>query len=93
MNPKVDAWLDAHQGAIVEAVQNIIAIPSVKGEPAPGAPFGTEVKSALDNALMLAEGMGFATKDLDGYAGYVEFGAGEELVGVLCHLDFIYIYH
>ena len=76
MNPKVDAWLDAHQGAIVEAVQNIIAIPSVKGEPAPGAPFGTEVKSALDNALMLAEGMGFATKDLDGYAGYVEFGAG-----------------
>lgn len=89
MNPKVDAWLDAHQGAIVEAVQNIIAIPSVKGEPAPGAPFGTEVKAALDNALMLAEGMGFATKDLDGYAGYAEFGAGEELVGVLCHLDVV----
>ena len=51
MNPKVDAWLDAHQGAIVEAVQNIIAIPSVKGEPAPGAPFGTEVKAALDNEI------------------------------------------
>ena len=78
MNPKVDAWLDAHQEAIVEAVQKIIAIPSVKAEAAPNAPFGTDIRAALDNALALAGEMGFETKDLEGYAGYAEFGEGEE---------------
>lgn len=89
MNPKVDAWLDAREGAIVKAVQEIIAIPSVKAEPAPGAPFGVDIKAALDHALALAAGLGFAVKDLDGYAGYAEFGEGEELVGILCHLDVV----
>lgn len=89
MNPKVDAWLDAREGAIVKAVQEIIAIPSVKAEPAPGAPFGADIKAALDHALALAAGLGFAVKDLDGYAGYAEFGEGEELVGILCHLDVV----
>ena len=89
MNPKVDAWLDAHQEAIVEAVQKIIAIPSVKAEAAPNAPFGTDIRAALDNALALAGEMGFETKDLEGYAGYAEFGEGEELVGILCHLDVV----
>ena len=89
MNPNVDAWLDAHRQEIIEAVQKIIAIPSVKAAPAPGAPFGAEIKASLDCALGLAVELGFATEDLAGYAGTAEFGAGEELVGILCHLDVV----
>ncbi len=89
MNPRIDAWLDERQDEIVGAVQKIIAIPSVKGDAAPGAPFGTDLKATLAHALSLAAEMGFETKDLDGYAGYAEFGEGEELLGLLCHLDVV----
>ncbi|GAA3320337.1 hypothetical protein GCM10020331_030920 [Ectobacillus funiculus] len=33
--------------------------------------------------------MVFVTKDLDGYAGHIEMGQGEELIGVLCHVDVV----
>ena len=89
MNPKVDAWLDSHKEEIIRSLQEIIAIPSVKGEPAPNAPFGKEVRDSLDYALGLAGKFGFAPTDMDGYIGYADFGKGEDLVGVLCHLDVV----
>ena len=89
MNANAHAWLDAKQEDIVKAVQGIVAYPSTKAEAAPGAPFGKEIRATLDHALSLAKEMGFETKDLEGYAGYAEFGAGEELVGILCHLDVV----
>ena len=29
------------------------------------------------------------TKNLEGYAGHLEMGQGEELVGILCHVDVV----
>ena len=33
--------------------------------------------------------MGFRTKNLDDYCGYIEFGEGDELVGIIGHLDVV----
>ena len=33
--------------------------------------------------------MGFKTKNIDGYCGYIEFGEGKELVGIIGHLDVV----
>ena len=33
--------------------------------------------------------MGFRTKNVDGYCGYIEFGEGAELVGIIGHLDVV----
>lgn len=33
--------------------------------------------------------MGFKTKNLNSYAGYAEFGEGEETLGILVHLDVV----
>ena len=33
--------------------------------------------------------MGFRTKNIDGYCGYIEFGEGEDLVGIIGHLDVV----
>src|SRR6056297_2304534 len=33
--------------------------------------------------------MGMKTKNEDGYAGHVEIGQGEEILGILCHLDVV----
>src|SRR5690606_26330365 len=47
------------------------------------------VAEALEYLLDLARRDGFETKNLDGYAGHVEYGEGEELIGVLGHVDVV----
>ena len=37
-------------------------------------PFGKECNKALEYVLNLAKDMGFKTKNIDGYCGYVEIG-------------------
>ncbi|WP_240512067.1 dipeptidase PepV [Paludifilum halophilum] len=54
-----------------------------------GAPFGRGIARALEYMLDLGEKEGFTTKNVDGYAGHIEYGQGEELVGVLAHLDVV----
>ena len=39
-------------------------------------PFGRNCSDALNYILNLADSMGFKTKNIDGYCGYIEFGEG-----------------
>ena len=52
-------------------------------------PFGEECKKALEHILELGKKLGFNTKNIDGYCGYIEFGEGEELLGIIGHLDVV----
>jgi succinyl-diaminopimelate desuccinylase len=71
--------------------QNLLKIKSVLDEenPLPEAPFGQGVREALDYMLQLGEKDGFAVKNTDNVAGHIEMGQGEELVGILCHVDVV----
>ncbi len=53
------------------------------------APFGKACRGVLDAMLDIAKRDGFTTRDIDGYAGVVEYGSGEETFGVLGHLDIV----
>ncbi len=67
-----------------------IQIPSVKSEAAAGAPFGAEVDRSLKTALKDAEALGFAVRDIDGYAGDVRMGPlGVDPLAILAHLDIV----
>ncbi|MEN6471378.1 MAG: Sapep family Mn(2+)-dependent dipeptidase [Clostridiaceae bacterium] len=89
MNPAVDRWIDEHRGEIVASLQKCVQVKSVESEPEPGAPFGREVKRCLAETLALADSFGFTARDMDGYIGYADFGAGAETLGVMCHLDVV----
>lgn len=89
MTNQLKTIIDAMETPMVATLQKWIQIPSVKDTPAPGAPFGVEVRRSLDVALADAEAMGFAVRNLEGYAGDVEMGQGEETIGILCHLDVV----
>ncbi|QDS35175.1 dipeptidase PepV [Brevibacillus brevis] len=54
-----------------------------------GKPFGEGVAAALEAMLARGELDGFQIKNLDGYAGTIEFGDGEEEIGVLVHIDVV----
>ncbi|MDL2276097.1 dipeptidase PepV [Breznakia sp. OttesenSCG-928-G09] len=72
-------------------LKGLIDIPSLENlaDTAPGAPFGHDVRKALDYMLELGRKEGFEVKDYDGYAGTITYGEGEESIGVLGHLDIV----
>ncbi len=73
---------------VKRSLKELIAIDSVKAPKKPGMPFGEGPYRALKYTLGLGESMGFLTKDVDGYAGHIEWGEGE-LFGVLTHVDVV----
>ncbi len=81
--------IDTYEDDIVKSTQEIIRIKSVEESSLPGMPFGEGPYKALKNILELGRGMGFEVKNLDGYAGHIEFGQGEEIVGILAHVDVV----
>ncbi len=91
MNKQVDQWIDTHKDRIVCALQELIRYASVSNSAAAveGAPFGNDVKGALDFALSLCSSFGFTATDLDGYIGYADYGDGKETLGILTHLDVV----
>jgi succinyl-diaminopimelate desuccinylase len=89
LNGRLDTWIEGNRSKIISSVQELIAIPSVLGEPAPGAPFGVETREALDYYVNLAQSHGIPTTSFDGYAAHAEIGSGEKLIGVLSHVDVV----
>ena len=52
-------------------------------------PFGKANRDALDQMLAFGKRDGFITDDCDGYAGSIDIGEGEEVFGILGHLDVV----
>ena len=73
----------------VAALQGLLRIRSVEALGENGTVFGQGAADCLAYVLKLGAEMGFAGRDVDGYCGYLEYGAGEELVTVLGHLDVV----
>ena len=89
MNEKVNRIIDSYREEYTETLRRWVQIPSVKGEPEEGAPFGREVRNMLDRAMADAEAMGFKVRNVDGYACDVTLGDAEEKIAVLGHLDVV----
>lgn len=88
---RVDELLQNYREEMMETLQRWVRIPSVKGEPAPGAPFGAENRRALEQAMADCEKMGLKTRLIDGYAGHADLGEGDdyEALAILAHLDVV----
>lgn len=76
---------------LIRDTQEFLRINSVMDETTagPGKPFGEGVNASLTSLLELGEKEGFTTKNLDGFAGHIEWGEGDDIVGVLCHVDVV----
>ena len=91
MDAKLNAIIESMHDEMIDTLQKWIRVPSVKGEAAPGAPFGKEVRSMLDMALADCEQMGFKTHNFDGYIAHADLGEGsdEDALAILAHLDVV----
>ncbi len=90
INPKLDAALIALREDMVDTLQRWVRVPSVRAErSANDAPFGSEVRRALDIAMADIKRLGMHPRDIDGYACDAEIGEGDEVIAVLAHLDVV----
>jgi succinyl-diaminopimelate desuccinylase len=71
-------WITDHKDVILDDLLSVLAIESVEGEPLPGMPNGKNVNEALERMLKIGEGYGFRTGNIDGHAGYIEYGEGDD---------------
>lgn len=80
-----------NQEFVIDDLKQLISIPSVldEGLSSEGAPFGPEPKRALDWLLEEGRKAGFTVKNIDNMAGHIEMGEGDELLGILCHVDVV----
>ncbi len=86
----IKQYIEEHKKEIIQKTQELIQIPSViSHSDNPLHPFGKSVNDALEYTLKLGESLGFRTKNIDGYCGYIEFGEGKELIGIIGHLDVV----
>ncbi len=89
MDKEIGRIIDSFRDEFTATLQEWVRIPSVKGEPAEGAPFGREIGRMMEKAMKTAADMGFAVRGYDGYACDVTLGDREEVLGVLGHLDVV----
>jgi len=82
----ITKWKDE----IIKSTCELIQIPSIYEESKDlNKPFGEGTSKALEYILNLAQKLGFKTKNIDGYCGYIEFGEGKEMLGIIGHLDVV----
>lgn len=79
----------AREAELLRSLQESIRIRSVQQPPQDGCPFGPGVQRCLDHALDTARSLGLKAVDMDRQMGWCEYGAGEEMVAVLGHLDVV----
>lgn len=88
-------WLEIakkYENEFVEKTTSLLKIPTLLDkfeESNLEEPFGKEIRKALDHMLALGKQDGFLVKDIDHYAGHIEMGEGEEVLGILGHLDVV----
>lgn len=87
----IDKLVLEYKDEALDLLKSLISCKSVLDEYKENSetPFGVECKKALDTLLAKGKNDGFIVKNVDNYAGHIEFGEGEEILGVLAHLDVV----
>jgi succinyl-diaminopimelate desuccinylase len=65
----LDKIVDFYRDKLIRSTQELVSIPSVKGKPSKGKPFGEGINKALEYTLDLGEKLGFLVGNVDGYFG------------------------
>ncbi|UOQ46103.1 dipeptidase PepV [Halobacillus salinarum] len=78
----------SYEKEFIQNVSKLLVIPSIYEEDK-NYPYGKPIHEALTTMLNIGKEDGFKVKDVDGHAGHIEFGEGEEVIGILGHLDVV----
>lgn len=86
---QIESYFQDKEVLLVEAVSRLVRVRSVRGEAAPGAPFGPGPAAALDEALKLVDEWGLNPTNHEGYVGTADLNHQETVLHILGHLDVV----
>lgn len=90
MNNILNNYIENIKDKIINTTCEIINIPSVLNKTdGSDTPFGNDTVKALEYMLNLGNSFGFRTKNIDNKCGYIEFGEGNKMLGIIGHLDVV----
>lgn len=80
-----------YENQMIDDLKGLLSIESVRDDSkaSEDAPVGPGPRQALDYMYELAERDEFSTHDVDHIAGRIEAGQGEDVLGILCHVDVV----
>ena len=90
-NERIDQFIQAQRENILRDIGRLVAVPSVEGPAAPGAPFGPGPRAALDEALAIAAELGLAPGEGEGHIGWADVPGAEKekYLATITHLDVV----
>lgn len=89
MDKRIVEFFEVNRAAILADIERLVAVDSVRGESAPGAPFGPGPRRALDVALDIAREHGLRGEIRGDRMLVVEAGEGRPELALLAHLDVV----
>ncbi|MBU5270658.1 dipeptidase PepV [Staphylococcus caprae] len=80
-----------YENQMIDDLKGLLSIESVRddSQASKEAPVGPGPRKALDYMYQIAERDGFSTHDVDHIAGRIEAGKGDDVLGILCHVDVV----
>ncbi len=91
MHDRIKEYIYSNRERLLSVLDELVAVKSVKGEPAPGAPFGIGPRAALDKMLGICRNSGFDTRIYYDVVGTADLCPEDDFpeLGILCHLDVV----
>lgn len=90
MNINFKQEVQNHKEDLLKDLFDLLSVRSILGtDVTDETPFGSGPREALDLILSFGERDGYKTKLVENKAGHIEVGEGEELFGILGHVDVV----
>jgi len=90
MNINFKQEVQNHKEDLLKDLFELLSVRSILGtDITEETPFGSGPREALDLILSFGERDGYKTKLVENKAGHIEIGEGEELFGILGHVDVV----
>ncbi|MFA5676155.1 MAG: hypothetical protein WDA65_06485, partial [Christensenellales bacterium] len=80
---------EPYRHEMTRLLKNFLKIKSVKSAALPNMPYGKGIFDALMFIQNTAEKMDIECVNLFGHMAYVDYGDGQEMLGILTHIDVV----
>ena len=85
----LDFSFEPYKKEMIETLKKFIKIESVKSEAQPNMPYGKGLFDALMFVQSESERMDLECVNVFGHMAYVDYGYGEQMLGILTHIDVV----
>jgi len=90
LDQKIVNWLKNNKDTVIKLWMDLVRIPSVREEAAPGAPFGVPCAEAVKTAAGFFQSYGFDTQVEEGcHYALADYGTGGKTIALFGHSDVV----